>query len=218
MPYKNKNKQREYQKEYRKMWAEKNKDKISVKGKEYYQSNKTKISMKHKEYHQKNKEKIALKHKEYNQKTKEKMKQYFKEYKLKNKERLREYNRIQTSKYRKKNPEKIKDYKKEYYKKPNVREKIRNHDRKRRQTDINYKLKYNLRKRVHNALKKNLKSKGTMELIGCSIPELKQHLEKQFTFGMNWKNYGFGWHVDHRLPCTSFNLSKPEEQLKCFPT
>ena len=55
-----------------------------------------------------------------------------------------------------------------------------------------------------------------MELIGCSIPKLRQHLENQFTFGMNWKNYGFGWHVDHRLPCSSFDLPNEEEQLKCF--
>ena len=53
-------------------------------------------------------------------------------------------------------------------------------------------------------------------LIGCSIEELKQHLEKQFTLGMNWKNYGYGWHVDHIKPCAFFDFSKEEEQKKCF--
>ncbi len=32
---------------------------------------------------------------------------------------------------------------------------------------------------------------------------------------MSWENYG-KWHVDHILPCASFDLGKPEEQFKCF--
>jgi desulfoferrodoxin (superoxide reductase-like protein) len=42
-------------------------------------------------------------------------------------------------------------------------------------------------------------------------------LEKQFKLGMNWDNYGrSGWHIDHIKPCASFDLTKKEEQLKCF--
>jgi hypothetical protein len=34
---------------------------------------------------------------------------------------------------------------------------------------------------------------------------------------MSWENYGlYGWHIDHILPCSSFDLLKPEEQRKCF--
>jgi hypothetical protein len=94
----------------------------------------------------------------------------------------------------------------------------------RRKTDINFKLTNNLRSRIYNALKGNNKSKHTMELIGCSIENLKIHLKNQFTKGMSWKNHGNGchgrgmkeWHVDHIIPCTFFDLSKPEEQQKCF--
>jgi DNA/RNA endonuclease G (NUC1) len=32
---------------------------------------------------------------------------------------------------------------------------------------------------------------------------------------MTWDNYG-KWHIDHILPCASFDLSKKEEQEKCF--
>lgn len=44
------------------------------------------------------------------------------------------------------------------------------------------------------------KSAKTAELIGCTVPELRAWLEKQFTEGMSWENYG-KWHVDHKRPC-----------------
>ncbi len=59
------------------------------------------------------------------------------------------------------------------------------------------------------------KAKKTIKLLDCTIPELKKYLEKQFKKGMTWNNYG-KWHVDHIRPCCKFDLSKPEEQLKCF--
>jgi len=34
---------------------------------------------------------------------------------------------------------------------------------------------------------------------------------------MSWLNYGIGgWEIDHIKPCCHFDLSKPEEQEKCF--
>ena len=55
-----------------------------------------------------------------------------------------------------------------------------------------------------------------MELVGCDLEYLKEYLEKQFVDGMTWKNYGEIWHVDHALPCNSFDLSDPEQQKRCF--
>ena len=40
------------------------------------------------------------------------------------------------------------------------------------------------------------------DLVMCI--EVAEHIESQFTEGMTWENYG-EWHVDHRLPITSFN-------------
>jgi hypothetical protein len=68
-------------------------------------------------------------------------------------------------------------------------------------------------RKVLNGLIK--KSKSTQELIGCDIEQLWIHLEKSFKSGMTRKNYG-KWHVDHIIPCASFDLTKPEEQAKCF--
>ena len=61
------------------------------------------------------------------------------------------------------------------------------------------------------------KSDRTLELVGCTIKELLNHIESQFDDKMSWDNYGRkGWHIDHIKPCAAFDLTKPEEQRKCF--
>jgi hypothetical protein len=82
---------------------------------------------------------------------------------------------------------------------------------------LNNKIKTNLRYRVWSVLKGVSKSKSTMQLVGCSIKFLIKYLELRFMKDMSWHNYGlYGWHIDHIIPCASFDLSKPEEQRKCF--
>ncbi len=55
----------------------------------------------------------------------------------------------------------------------------------------------------------------TAQLIGCSIPELMAHLEKQFLPDMTWENRSH-WHIDHKRPCASFDLTDPQQQRICF--
>jgi hypothetical protein len=74
-----------------------------------------------------------------------------------------------------------------------------------------------LRSRLSGLVKKGKKAASTMELVGCTVAQLRQHLQAQFTDGMNWENYGkHGWHVDHIRPCASFDLADPEQQRQCF--
>ena len=132
----------------------------------------------------------------------------------------------QVKQYRIKNKSKIKKYKKRYgeQNKEHLLECRKIWMKNKRKTDVRYKLTCNLRKRIYSAVKENSKSKRTVKLIGCSIDKLKQHLEKQFKLRMTWDNYGHGWngggmkewHIDHIKPCCSFNLSKANEQKKCF--
>jgi hypothetical protein len=60
----------------------------------------------------------------------------------------------------------------------------------------------------------------TMHLVGCGKEELRMTIESKFKDGMGWHNYGRsavnGWEIDHIIPCTAFDLTKPEEQRKCF--
>lgn len=81
----------------------------------------------------------------------------------------------------------------------------------------NLKIKFTLRKRVWEAIKrgKTKKSSPTLELLGCDIQTVRHHLEQQFVDGMSWDNYG-KWHIDHIIPIASFDLTKPEQQKLAF--
>lgn len=90
---------------------------------------------------------------------------------------------------------------------------------RREKVDIVFKLKNRYRSSISTNLRRFLKKKSytTTHLLGCSIEDLKQHLESQFTEGMSWENYGKnGWHIDHIKPCASFDLTDLEQQRICF--
>jgi len=59
---------------------------------------------------------------------------------------------------------------------------------------------------LYSTLKRmNTKKSGhTIEELGYSVDELKQHIESLFTLGMNWDNHG-EWHIDHIKPVSSFD-------------
>jgi hypothetical protein len=99
---------------------------------------------------------------------------------------------------------------------PEYRTRKAKYQRRRRQNDPNYQLTDNLSQRVRKALKGVCKSAATMDLLGCTIEQLREHLEVLFKPGMTWENYGTVWHVDHCRPCASFDLTDPEQQRECF--
>jgi len=168
--------------------------------------------------------------KEYNKVYREKNKEFLnktsKNYYHKNKTKCLE----SSKQWCKINPDKVKVISKRSYEKNKLkqlqykkdnRDKINNYERNKRKTDVNYKLADNLRRRLNKALQNNTKSLTINELLGCSIDELKLHLQNTaiqngyFEFDIN--NYsGQEYHIDHIKPCNSFDLSKEEEQRKCF--
>ena len=85
----------------------------------------------------------------------------------------------------------------------------------RKKNDKDYRLEHTIRNRIRMAIKKEVKSGSSLELLGCSIDFLKKYISKKFTVGMKWENHGL-WHLDHIIPCCQFDLSKPEQQRKCF--
>ena len=72
-----------------------------------------------------------------------------------------------------------------------------------------------VRARVHRALtrQKAWKTGKTVDMLGCSVEELRAHLEKLFAPGMTWDNWGrYGWHIDHKVPLAAFDLKTEEGQ------
>ena len=83
------------------------------------------------------------------------------------------------------------------------------------------KLIQNMRGRIHKIIKINqkVKNKHTLELLGCDGKFLKKHLQKKFSKGMSWDNYG-EWQVDHIIPIDyflkNFDFNDVEIQKECF--
>jgi hypothetical protein len=78
------------------------------------------------------------------------------------------------------------------------------------------KIRKTLRTRMYCVLKGKKKSARTLELLGCSLPQARAWIEGQFKRGMTWSNHGTHWHIDHKIPCASFQLSDPAQQRICF--
>ena len=133
-------------------------------------------------------------------KRKYKKKEYDKNFYESNKDEIK----LRTSKYYKENRE-------------HMIKKCVEYRSNRLKTDLEYRLKSVLRCRLYKCIKsiKDNKQKKTLEYLGCSIEELKNHIEKSFTKNMSWNNYG-EWHIDHIIPCSSFNLINEIEIGECF--
>lgn len=101
-------------------------------------------------------------------------------------------------------------------KRDEIREYHRKYRNNKRKTDLGYRIRCNLSGRLHAALKGVCASAKTMTLLGCSIESLKTYLESKFETGMNWENYGNGWHIDHIMPCAIFDLTNEEHRKHCF--
>lgn len=100
-----------------------------------------------------------------------------------------------------------------------IRKQRRPYDREymqtRRKTDPAFRLMGSLCARLRCAVKQ--KSSSTLKLLACSPDDFRIYLEGKFLHGMTWENYGRGgWHMDHIVPCASFDLLDPWEQEACF--
>jgi len=170
-------------------------------------------------YYLKHKEKIAEYSQKYYLKHTEKIAEYYSQKYYTNpeyKEKIAEYNK---TRYRDGGG---KEYNQKYQSRSEYKEKRNKRQRDRRKTDPLYKLSCNLRRRFGMVMRKYIKTgknSSSFTYICCTIEFVYQHLESQFTDGMSWDNHGLGddkWHIDHRRPCDSFDLTIEEEKYKCF--
>ena len=160
--------------------------------------------------------------------------EYDKQYKLINKEKIyakcREWNSLNKEKLEKttqnwiqNNQEKHKEIKKKAFKKyltnPQNLDKRRKYDKKytkyKRQNNIEYQIKDSVGSIINYHLKER-KSESTIKYLGCSIKEYITYLENKFLKEMNWENYGEVWEIDHKIPLSTFDLTKENNIYKAF--
>lgn len=72
------------------------------------------------------------------------------------------------------------------------------YQKERCKQDPLYLLKRRLRARLGRLPLRH--SASHIDSLGCSIEELKTHLELKFYSGMTWENYGDIWEIDHHKP------------------
>jgi hypothetical protein len=74
-----------------------------------------------------------------------------------------------------------------------------------------YRLSVSLRDRLRKAvsLGRGFKRGSAVRDLGCSLEQLRDHLESLFSAGMTWDNYGSVWHVDHIYPMAKADIDDP---------
>lgn len=197
--------------------------------KKYYLKHKKEIVFKQKKRRKANRKKILACENEYNEAHREERKRYAKQYKKNNKEKIIIYQKINREKilttskqYEKDNKEKRKAYRKANRKRENTRakarykankEKILTNIKERRKIDTKFQLNSVMSTSIRRSLKNGKEDKSWKDLVPYTLEQLKKHLEKQFTDGMSWNNYGInGWVIDHKIPQSIYNFTKFEHR------
>ena len=101
-----------------------------------------------------------------------------------------------------------KEYRKKYRKEHLEERRI--YMNERYASDIQYKLSRIVRGRLWKVVSREQKVGSAVHDLGCTLEELKIHLENQFEEGMTWDNWKpDGWHIDHIKPLSKFDLTDP---------
>lgn len=102
--------------------------------------------------------------------------------------------------------------------------------RVRYRNDEQFAIKERIRRQINKKSKRDgisenirraLRDKGTSpaveKLLGYSIADLRDHIERQFTGRMNWKSFMAGdIHIDHIIPQSHFDMSNDDEWRSCW--
>ena len=100
--------------------------------------------------------------------------------------------------------------------KANRRAYMRRYKANRKEIDPQFELLESLRSKLSQAIS-HKSYVSIAQLVGCSIENLRKHIESQFTDGMCWHNYGVkGWCIDHIKPVASYNLLELQQLQECF--
>ena len=109
-----------------------------------------------------------------------------------------------------------KEYDKIYYKdtlesRREIRKEQSRKQNKRISNNPVLKLNQNMSRNIYQALREAKAERHWEDLVGYTLEELKEHLEKQFDENMNWDNQGSYWEIDHIIPKNQFHYTTAED-------
>ena len=164
---------------------------------EYYNENKQELLEYKQKYYNENKQEILNDKKEYYNENKEYYLQNSKNWRLNNENRYL----LNLKNWRFNNPE----YRKEWrFNNPDKTKEYYNTLRLNKPYIIAWRTVLNSAIIRLNTKKSN----STIELLGYSSDDLKNHLEGLFLEGMSWSNWG-DWHIDHKYPVSKYDSETP---------
>ena len=193
-----------------------------IRNKRYYAANKAKLNKYSQEYQKAHRLRLyTQKRARYVEFEREKKHAYYR----RNRERIlhkkREYyvqKRHIIDAWRKCNAKKLSADNSRWHRENRDRVRGRKRQESRRRRDrVNDRIAYRFRRRIRRSVKNGgVKPAKSVVLLGCSFDEFREYLERQFRRCMTWKNYGRAWHIDHIIPCSAFDLTRPEHVRQCF--
>ena len=156
--------------------------------------------------------------------TKEYQRKYQREWRARDPEKTKKQNRKDLKTFRIKNP----GYNEKHQKKWRAEnpEKVSKQNKKdlktfriKNRSNPIYRMQQNMRSAMWAALAGRRKSQSTMNIIGCTVEELFEHLESclSWEFWMTRENYGKnGWDVDHIIPISKWSENCPLQFALCW--
>lgn len=119
------------------------------------------------------------------------------QWRSRNQDRVRASARARAKKWRTENPEKEKA--------------AQERNRKKRMLVASNRIHRNIGNAIRESLNGKKAGVSWQVLVGYTLDDLRIHLQKQFSVGMGWGNYGpTGWHIDHITPQSSFHIDTAE--------
>ena len=154
------------------------------------------------------------------------VRQSAKTFRTKYKDKIKETRRIyqasdkgkqQKKEWQQKNKERLNERKKEWWEKNKERLRDKTKENRKRTYEKNkqspgYRISGSISSGIRQAIKANKANRHWEELVGYTLSELMQRLERLFTPEMNWDNYGSYWHIDHIKPQSWFIYESTESE------
>ena len=96
------------------------------------------------------------------------------------------------------------------------KEKVNLRIKQRLDTDPQFKICRNMRRRLVQVIETKGKTKFLSDALGCTWEQFQAYLESQFSPEMTWTNHGTYWVVDHIVPCVFFDHTKENQRKACW--